>query len=118
MGQMDYRLSNYIFGISDPRKFPAERLRQLLAIKLKASDSLSGNVTDTLIPLLVSKRKIDDMNKIRVHINALVGEEVISADQMKTLVFLRGIEVMASECIGSMESKARDLQKFMGELPR
>lgn len=115
---MTYRFRSYVFGISDPRKFPAERLQQLIALKLNPSDQpLSGRL-DTLLPVLVSKRKIEEMNKVREHINALAGAETISSDQIKSLVFLRGLEVLTAECKESMSAVAAELQKFMGELPR
>lgn len=112
------RLKIYYLGISDPRKFLAERTRQLITLKLNPPDQTATSRLDTLLPVLTSKRKIEEMNKIREHINALAGDEVFSSDQMKSLVFLRGLEVLTAECKESMDAFSGQLQKFMGELPK
>lgn len=112
------RLKPYLFGVSDPRRVLAERMRQLITLKLNPPDQTPGSRLDILLPVLISKRKIDEMNAIREHINVLVMEEELSSDQMKSLVFLRGLEALTADCKESVEVYTGQFQKFMGELPR
>lgn len=115
---MVHRLKSYLLGYTDPTTFPSVRFRQLVEIKFCPPDQLQIDKLDTLLPVLISKRKIDEIGHIREHINAMAGGEVLSSDQMKTLIFLRGIEVLADECGTSMKVQSDELQKFLGTLPR
>lgn len=115
---MVHRLKSYLLGYTDPTTFPSVRFRQLVEIKLYPPDQLQIDKLDTLLPVLISKRKINEIGQIREHINAMVKGEVFSLDEMKTLIFLRGIEVLAEECEASMKVQSDEHQKFLGKLPR